>query len=167
MRNVLVTLLVVIVILTGCRAASPSVESSDTTSVILCIGDGMGAAQVAAARITAGGLDCKLVMEGMPYVGLMRTHSADSAVTDSAAAATGLASGIKTNNGMIGITPDGKKCVTVLEAARDKSMATGLVCTCGITHATPAGFAAHVRHRKMEETIAEQLLENRVNGVIS
>jgi len=163
MRNVLVTLLVVIVILTGCRAASPSVESSDTTSVILCIGDGMGAAQVAAARITAGGLDCKLVMEGMPYVGLMRTHSADSAVTDSAAAATGLASGIKTNNGMIGITPDGKKCVTVLEAARDKSMATGLVCTCGITHATPAGFAAHVRHRKMEETIAEQLLENRVN----
>ena len=181
MRNVLVTLLLVFAALTGCRvgednyalcsgngraAILPPVKSSAVRNVIFCIGDGMGTAQVAAASIAAGGLDCKLVMEKMPYAGLVRTHSADASVTDSAAAATALASGIKTNNGMVGVTPDGKKCVTILEAARDKGMATGLVCTCGVTHATPAGFAAHVRHRKMQEEIAEQLLENRVNVLL-
>jgi alkaline phosphatase len=163
MRNVLVTLLLVFTALTGCQAISPPVESSAVRNVIFCIGDGMGAAQVAAARITAVGLDGRLVMEKMPYVGLMRTHSSDSAVTDSAAAATALAAGIKTNNRMVGLTPDGKKYVTILEAARDKGMVTGLVCTCSVTHATPAGFAAHVSHRKMEDEIAEQVLENRVN----
>ncbi|HUV42097.1 MAG TPA: alkaline phosphatase [Sedimentisphaerales bacterium] len=181
MRNILVTLLLVFIVLTGCRvgednyalcsdehraATLPAVKSSAGRNVILCIGDGMGAAQVAAARITAGGLDGSLVMEKMPYAGLMRTHSGDSSVTDSAAAATALATGIKTNNGMVSVTPDGKKCVTILEAARDKGMATGLVCTCSVTHATPAGFAAHVRHRKMEDEIAEQLLDSRVNVLL-
>lgn len=181
MRNVLVTLLLVFTALTGCRvgednyalcsdnhraAILPPVKSSSVRNVILCIGDGMGAAQVAAARITAKGLDGRLVMEKMPYVGLVRTHSADGVVTDSAAAATALAAGVKTNNKMVGVTPENKKYVTILEAARDKGMATGLVCTCSVTHATPACFAAHVRQRKMQEEIAQQMLESKVNVLL-
>jgi alkaline phosphatase len=132
-------------------------------NVIFCIGDGMGLGQVALARVTTVGLDGKLCMERLPVAGLVRSHAANSSVTDSAAAGTALACGVKTNNGMIGMTPDEQGYCTILEAARDKGMATGLVVTSTISHATPACFAAHVKSRKSEGQIAEQLIANRVN----
>jgi alkaline phosphatase len=132
-------------------------------NVIFCIGDGMGLGQVALARVKAAGVEGKLCMERLPVTGLVRTHSADSQVTDSAAAGTALACGIKTKNGMLGMTPDEQAYCTILEAARAQGMATGLVVTSTITHATPASFASHVKSRKMEDKIAEQLIANRVN----
>lgn len=126
----------------------------------------MGLGQVALARITAVGPDGKLHMEQLPVVGLMRTHCANEIVTDSAAAGTAIASGAKTDNGMVGQTPDGRDVMTILEAAKCKGMLTGLVVTSTISHATPAVFGAHVRLRDMQSEIAEQLVANKVNVML-
>lgn len=80
-----------------------------------------------------------------PYVkGLIKTYSADTEVTDSAAAGTAMATGVKTNNGMVGVTPDGKEVDSILDAAEAAKKSTGLVATSTITHATPAVFGASV-----------------------
>ncbi len=141
----------------------PLTSATQVKNVILCIGDGMGFGQVALASAKAVGPRGKLHMERLPVSGLVRTYSADSQVTDSAAAGTALATGMKTNNGMIGVAPDAEGYCTLLEVAQAKGMATGLVATSTITHATPASFASHVKSRKMEDKIAEQLIANRVN----
>ncbi len=141
----------------------PTLPSRSVRNVIFLIGDGMGLSQVTLARLKAVGLDGKLHLQRMPVNGTIRTHSANNLVTDSAAAGTALACGVKTDNGMIGMTPDHKQYRTILEAAQAKGMATGLVVTSAITHATPASFAAHVESRGDETTIAEQLLANRVD----
>ncbi len=132
-------------------------------NVIFLIGDGMGAGQVAAARLRAVGFAGKLYIERMPVVGLIDTHAANSIVTDSAAAGTALACGVKTNNGMVGMTPDKTSWESILEAAGEKEMRTGLVATSTITHATPASFGSHVESRDMQGKIAEHLLANKVN----
>ncbi len=138
-------------------------EPAKVRNVILLIGDGMGLGQVTLARMKAMGTEGKLNMQLLPVHGLIRTHSADRLVTDSAAAGTALACGIKTNNGMIGMAPDGTPYYTILEAAQAEGMATGLVATSTISHATPAAFGAHVNSRSMEPQIAEQLIGNRIN----
>ena len=151
-----------------CPDTSPysAVKQTQVRNVILLIGDGMGLNQTAAARIKAAGLDGKLYMEKMPITGIIRTHSADNVITDSAASGTALACGIKTNNKMISMAPDGTKYFSILEAAKEKKMATGLVVTSTITHATPAVFAAHVRHRDWETQIAPQMLDNKKVNVL-
>ncbi|MFC6905887.1 alkaline phosphatase [Halalkalicoccus tibetensis] len=83
---------------------------------------------------------------------------------DCAGSATGIGAGVKTYNGAIGgiRDEDGQfaPVETILEAARDAGKATGLVTTTRITHATPAAFAAHVPHRRMEDEIAEQYMDD-------
>lgn len=142
------------------------IKGGEVRNVILLIGDGMGTGPVALARMRAAWPDGKLYMERMPVAGFVRTHSADAVVTDSAAAATAMATGFRTNNGMISVSPEGRKLLTILEAARDKGMATGLVATSTITHATPAGFGAHNISRNNQAEIAEDLLANRVNVIL-
>ena len=144
-------------------AAYPLTNASKVRNVILCIGDGMGLGQITVASMKVGGPAGKLCIERMPVTGLIRTYSANSPVTDSAAAGTALASGIKTNNGMVSMAPNGQVYQTILEAAKAEGMATGLVVTSSITDATPAVFASHVKARTMEAAIAEQLIANRVN----
>jgi alkaline phosphatase len=141
----------------------PELHDTRVKNIIFCIGDGMGLGQISLARMKAAGPDGTLYMERMPVTGFIRTHSADALVTDSPAAGTALASGVKTNNGIIGIMPDGTRYQTILEAAKAKGMATGLVVTSRITDATPAAFASHVTSRKMQDKIAEQLISNKVN----
>ena len=141
----------------------PLTSATRVKNVILCIGDGMGISQVALAAARAAGPGGKLHLERLPVSGFVRTHAANSLVTDSAAAGTALACGIKTNNGMIGMAPDGQAYRSILELARAKGMATGLVVTSTISHATPASFGSHVRSRKLEPAIVEQLLANRIN----
>lgn len=141
----------------------PLTSATRVRNVILCIGDGMGINQVTLAGAKAGGPGGKLHIERLPASGLVRTYSANSRVTDSAAAGTALASGVKTRNGMIGMTPDEQGYCTILEAAKAKGMTTGLVATSTITHATPASFGSHVKSRKLEPAIAEQLIANRIN----
>lgn len=139
---------------------------SQVENIIFLIGDGMGLSQITSARIANYGADERLNIEKLPVTGLINTHSSNDLITDSGAAGTALATGYKTNNGMISVNPDGKRLRTILEACRDIGMSTGLVVTCTITHATPAVFASHVMSRNDEATIASQLLENKVNVML-
>jgi len=140
----------------------PAIPAERPRNVVVFIGDGMGLGQVSTARIRAVGPDGRLWMERMPVTGIVLTHSANSLVTDSAAAATAMACGIKTDNNIIGRDPN-KPYRSILELARQRGLRTGLVVTKSITDATPAGFAAHVRHRDMQTVIAVQLLASRVD----
>lgn len=144
-------------------APYPLTSATRVRNVILCIGDGMGISQVALASAKGAGPDGKLYLERFPVSGLARTYSANSRVTDSAAAGTALACGVKTDNGMLGMTPDGQAYYSILEMAQAKGLATGLVVTSTITHATPASFGSHVKSRKLEPAIAEQLIANRID----
>ncbi len=141
----------------------PQTSATQVRNVIFCIGDGMGINQVTLAGSTVAGPGGKLYLERLPVTGLVRTYSTDSRVTDSAAAGTALACGVKTKNGMIGMTPDEQAYCSILETAKAKGMATGLVVTCTMSHATPASFGSHVKSRKLEPAIAEQLIDNRIN----
>ena len=114
-RKTFFALLSVVLIVTAvfCNAALPdnistynNIADRPVKNVIFLIGDGMGLGQLAVAKLKAVGFAGKLHIERMPVVGLTYTHSADSIVTDSAAAGTALACGVKTNNRMLGMTPD-------------------------------------------------------------
>ncbi|MFA5251023.1 MAG: alkaline phosphatase [Phycisphaerae bacterium] len=148
---------------TGSLKSGPNLNDGKVKNIIFCIGDGMGLSQTAFTRIQELGPDGMLNMERMPVVGIIRTHSLNSIVTDSPAAGTSLATGVKTNNGMVGMTPDGIKHQTILEAARDAGLRTGLVVNAEITNATPAAFGSHVKSRHEEPVIAEHLLANKIN----
>ena len=121
----------------------------------------MGQAHRFAAQLLAAGRNGRLAMDRLPYAGQMATLSADatSFVTDSAAAATAIATGVKTLNGSVSIDLRGQEQMTILELARDSGRAVGLVSTCQITDATPAAFAAHVPHRADQSEVAHQYIE--------
>jgi len=128
-------------------------------NVILFIGDGMGFEQVKAASLYAAGKEGTLAFEPYGKGEVMTRSVAAGRPTDSAAAATALATGHKTANGRIGTTPDGRELPTVLECLARRGKWTGLVTTVPITHATPAGFAAHCNNRNEYEKIAADYFE--------
>ena len=130
----------------------PPQSGSRPKNIILMIGDGMGLTQITAGMYTIP--SGKLFLEQFPITGLIRTHSSNKLITDSAAGATAFACGCKTYNGAIGVYPDKKPCLTILEQAAKAGKATGLVATSSITHATPASFIAHVSSRSEMEEIA-------------
>ncbi len=139
--------------------SSYAIENSSPKNVILFIGDGMGISQISAAKIVKASLN----LEQFPVSGLLSTHSADALITDSAAAGTALATGHKTNNGMISLLPNGKPIKTIIEYAIENNMATGIVVSSSITHATPAAFIAHIDNRKKHNEIAEQIVKSQVD----
>ena len=138
---------------------TPSVSAAEKGSaknVILLIPDGLGASYLTASRIFKGEeLGFERYLKGM-----LKTDSADTNVTDSAAAGTAMATGYKTDNGKISITPDGIEPDSILDAARNKDKATGLVATSRITHATPAVFVSHDASRGNEVALAQQYIDN-------
>ena len=91
--------------------------------------------------------------------GLMDTASANSMVTDSAAASSAWGGGQRVNNGAINMTPEGKSIPSIAEILKKKGVRIGLVSTATITHATPAGFASSVSKRSSEDDIAPQYLD--------
>lgn len=125
-------------------------------NVIFMIPDGYSSAYATNYRWFKGSTP---VMDNY-LVGMMKTYSANSKVTDSAAAGTAMATGTKTDNGKISVSPEGKNLKTILEASVDSGKSSGLVATSTITHATPAVFASHVASRADEANIAPQLLTN-------
>jgi len=154
-RGVLAALLLTaVVVMSGCIAGDEKPKN-----VILLIADGMGVAHVTAAKVAFGDLE----MERFPYGGVCTTFPAGSFVTDSAASGTALATGHKTVNGAISVTPEGAILKTALEYAEENGLATGLVVTCAITHATPAVFAAHVDSRDRYNEIAAQMAASDVD----
>ncbi len=119
-------------------------------NIILMIGDGMGLAQISAASFINGGLSLDL----LTTLGLINTSSANNYITDSAAGATAYSTGQKSYNGAIGVGVDSVSLITILEMAEKNNLATGIVTTCSITHATPACFYAHQPSRTMDKAIA-------------
>ena len=164
---ILLTVIVAFVAVSGIFQQDSS-ESPEKVvkNIIFFIGDGMGVTHVTTTSIAVNGPDSLLRMEQMQYTGFIKTHSANSLVTDSGAAGTALATGAKTNNGMISVTPEGKHLTTILEACKETGMSTGLVATSQISHATPASMGAHVPDRGNQQKIAEQLVENRVDVML-
>ncbi|CAG5134427.1 unnamed protein product, partial [Candidula unifasciata] len=135
-------------------------------NVILFLGDGMGVSTVTAGRILAGqmldkkGEEHKLSFDSFPYTGLSKTYNTDSQITDSAASATAFLCGIKTNQGLLGLSASAQRgmCNTTQNAHVDSILrwsstagkSTGIVTTTRITHATPAGAYAHSADRDWE-----------------
>jgi len=141
-------------------------QTSAPVRIILLIGDGMGAAQRTAAQWASVGLTGHLMMDTLPVSGWARTVNVYGEITDSAAAATAIATGVKTANGRIGQAPDGTPLVTILEQARARGLAAGLVTNTPIVDATPAAFAAHTGSRYAGAEIARQLLTARVEVLL-
>ncbi|MEX2600613.1 MAG: alkaline phosphatase [Balneolaceae bacterium] len=160
MLPVLFTLLLLSV--SACTGAE---EPDRPKNIILMIGDGMGVSQVTAGYYSN---DFHLVITEAPYVGLVDTHPAtedpdDNGVVDSAASATAISTGVKTLNRYIGMDPDRNPVRTILEVAHENSLATGIVASSSITHATPASFIAHQPDRGMMEEIAADFLETDID----
>jgi alkaline phosphatase len=129
-------------------------------SVILIIGDGMGLGQVSSTSALLQGPAGGLALEQAPVVGLVQTFAADNLVTDSAAAASAMATGFKTNCKMVSQLADGSEPLTLFEAAAAKGLATGVVTTSGLMDATPAAFTAHESHRNNEAAILTDQLRS-------
>ena len=132
-------------------------------NIILFIGDGMGPNQVALAKFATGGPDHKLSFENFPITGIVYNHSSDSLYTDSAAAATTWATGVKTKNGYLAVDAEKKFLPTIPELLSTKGYKSGLVSTSSITHATPAAFYAHIDNRDKEREIAKMLIDSDID----
>ncbi|NWF95795.1 MAG: alkaline phosphatase [Candidatus Thorarchaeota archaeon] len=128
-------------------------------SIILMIGDGMGHQHVELGALVERGVLGDLTMETIGFETAVNTSSANSLITDSAAAATAMATGRKTNNGILSMTPQGTPLETIVELAQQLNKSTGVVSTCEVTHATPAAFLSHVMSRSNTSEIARQIVE--------
>ncbi|HKK61114.1 MAG TPA: alkaline phosphatase [Bacteroidales bacterium] len=149
---------------TSCNSAVSQDEAPqsdpEVKNIIFLIGDGMGLQQMFAAYTLNGG---QLPIDNVDYVGLQKTQSSNKYITDSAASGTALACGKKTDNGMIGVDPEGNELMSILKIAEKQGLATGLVSTSGITHATPASFIANEKKRSDYENIAADFLKTDID----
>lgn len=132
-------------------------------NIVLLIGDGMGVSEVFAGLTGNKG---HLYLENCKHIGFSKTQSSDNYITDSAAGGTALAAGVKTYNGAIGVDAAGNPVKTILEEASEKGLATGLVSTSAITHATPASFIAHQASRSSYEDIAADFMKTDIDVFI-
>lgn len=135
-------------------------------NVILFVGDGMGVATVTAARILEGqqggasGEENLLSFERFPYVALSKTYSANQQTSDSAPTMTAIITGVKSKDGTLSVAPEvtpgdhtsveGNALLTLIERGEQAGLATGVVSTARITHATPAACYAHTPERDWE-----------------
>ncbi|MGB0948631.1 MAG: alkaline phosphatase [Marinirhabdus sp.] len=131
------------------RAYLPS--GTSPKNVIFLIGDGMGLSQVSAGFYFNNGSSN---FERFSNIGLIKTSASDHLVTDSAAGATAFSTGVKTYNGAIGVNKDTVPQPTILEQLSAKGLATGVIATSSIQHATPASFYAHTKSRALYEEIS-------------
>jgi alkaline phosphatase len=171
--------------LTGCASAPPpssaAVPASDidrARNVIFFLGDGMGINTLTAARIYAVGEAGELTIDTLPESAFVKTYSNDAQVTDSAASMSAYMTGVKQNNGVISMSGDtsaiapaadgSSRCLsgpmsgtpvpTLLELAKARGLATGIVTTTSVTDATPAATYAHACHRKLQNQIAAMMV---------
>jgi alkaline phosphatase len=132
-------------------------------NVIFLIGDGMGVAHLFSGMVANHG---ELYMKNFKNIGFITTHSHDNFVTDSGAGGTALATGVKTYNSAIGVNKDTVAVENIREKAEKKGLATGVVSTSSLTHATPAAFVAHQAKRYYYEAIAADYLKTDIDVFI-
>ncbi len=143
-------------------------EDVPVKNIILMIGDGMGENIIKASEIVKGD---KLVMSGMDYTTHVTTASQSvldgyAEFTDSAASSTAISTGYKTNNGCIGVDPDGNELETICEFAQSLGLETGLVDRHYVCHATPAGMVAHNSSRENYQQILRGMVKAEVNVML-
>ncbi len=143
------------------EAAKQAIVGGKARNVILLIGDGMGDSEITIGRNYAKGAAGRLAMDTLPLTGAYTTYAVQKAnpslpdyVTDSAASGTGWATGKKTYNGAISVTPDGKAQATILELAKKAGYKTGDVTTSEVQDATPAVLVSHVTDRSCYGPVA-------------
>ena len=129
-------------------------------NIILLVGDGMGLSEISSSLYFN---DKPSNFLRFQTIGLSMTSSSKELITDSAAGAAAFASGIKTYNGAIGVDKNKKPVETIVEHISKKGIATGLVATSSIVHATPASFYAHQESRRMYEEIAADLVKSDID----
>ncbi|MBN6149626.1 alkaline phosphatase [Xanthomonas sp. AmX2] len=147
------------------KAAGNGAMRGKAKNVILFLGDGMSLTTVAAARILDGqrkgtpGEENQLSWEAFPATALSKTYNTDSQTPDSAGTMTAITTGVKTHMGAIGVSAGkrdacadsrGKQLLTWLELADSAGLATGIVTTTRLTHATPAATYSHSPDRNWE-----------------
>ena len=151
-------LLLFSLLVAGC-ASKPQVKY-----VFYFIGDGMGVNEVIGTNLYNGANGLGNVnFTGFPVVNFITTVSANSLVTDSSAAGTALASGVKINNGVVGVDPEGTWTGNLTEWAHAAGFGTGVATSVGVNHATPASFVAHTASRNGYEEIALQMIDSPVD----
>ncbi len=135
-------------------AAKKAIVGGHARNVILLLGDGMGDSEITIARNYHVGAAGRLAMDTLPLTGEYTTYSVQKDapskpdyVTDSAASGSAWATGYKTYNGAISVTPDGKPRTTILEQAKKAGFKTGNVTTAEMQDATPAVLESHVTDR--------------------
>lgn len=135
--------------------------------VFMFIGDGLGSSQRQLTEYYMQEVnnleDYSLTMDRFPIAGINTTHSSNSLITDSAAAGTALATGYKTDSGMISVLPNGKKVKSIIDYAQKNNIKTGIISTTRLTHATPAVFASNNQSRNNENEIAFDFLDSNVD----
>jgi len=137
-------------------------QKNKPKNIILLIGDGMGITAVTSSVLYLENSQFRR----FPYTGLVVTCSASNLITDSGAGATSYATGNRTKNQSISVDTSGQLLQSVLDFAKGKGLATGLIATNSITDATPAAFYAHVIKRTDQSRIAEYLIEGKVDIAI-
>jgi len=156
MKKLFAIFLVTIFAINQSFASDPS-ASSRPKNIIILIADGVGLSQISYAVINSGGASN---FSRFKNIGLIMTRSSDASITDSAAAATAFATGKKTYNGAISMNSKGGSLETIFEIAKKNGLATGLVVTSSVTHATPAAFVAHQKSRRLEKEIAQDFVNS-------
>lgn len=147
-------------------AAARGAGRASARNLILFVGDGMGPTTVAAARILDGqrrgatGEENLLSFETFPHTGYSKTYNTDLQTPDSAGTMSAMMSGVKTRAGVIGLdgrarygdcaSAQGAELPSLLQLAEAAGLATGVVTTTRVTHATPAATYAHTPHRDWE-----------------
>ncbi|MGQ8365185.1 alkaline phosphatase [Glaciecola sp. 1036] len=158
----------------GCTSTDKQTETlvakpSLPKNIIMVVADGMGPAYITAYRNYKDDPDTEvlepIVVDDI-LLGTARTypHPDSGYITDSAASATALATGVKTYNGAIGVDIDKQPLETVLHRARKYGMKTGLTVTSTIVHATPASYMVANEQRKNYNQIADSFFNDRIDG---
>jgi len=146
-----------------------SVPSAPPKNIIMVIGDGMGPAYTTAYRYFSDNPNTEIVEKTVfdrHLKGLSSTYPASisGVVTDSAASATALATGVKSYNGAIGVDVNKKEVQTVLEWAKLQGKKTGVIVTSQINHATPASYLAHNENRRNYNAIADSYIDDGIKA---
>ncbi len=149
-------LIIILAVLVSCDTTVNRESTKKAKNIILLIGDGMGATQIYAAMSVS---EKPLNIEKFKHVGFHKTYSINNYVTDSGAGGTAISTGNKTANNCVATDSTGKAFKTILEYAEESNLATGLVSTSSILHATPASFFAHEKDRNDYENIARDFLD--------
>lgn len=175
MRQNLLVAMTATLILSACvntpdTASNPGQQTpAKPKNIIMIVSDGMGPAYTTAYRNfrdNPATSKVETVVLDDIFVGNASTypHQVSGFVTDSAAAATALASGVKSYNGAIGVDKDKKPVTTVLQRAKQLGMRTGVAVTSQVVHATPASYVAHNESRYNYDALADSFFDDRING---